>query len=211
VETVMLTNPPTGYDPFCQNLLQTLLLNSGYSITRAELSSLISITSDTFEERIDAWEKRKLKQARQAGLTSGILEGNELSTLYEFIKRCRHEKGYTISMNAEEISRLAKAFPDRIMLSAVYDDRKLAAASIALRVRSDILYNFYSDHHVEFDSLSPVVMVINTLYEFSQVRGIRILDLGTSAINQKPNFPLLDFKLRLGAVPSTKFTFTKEL
>jgi hypothetical protein len=38
-----------------------------------------------------------------------------------------------------------------------------------------------------------------------------MLDLGTSATDQVPNFKLLDFKMRLGAQPTTKFIFEKML
>jgi hypothetical protein len=49
------------------------------------------------------------------------------------------------------------------------------------------------------------------IYEHCQVEKIRLIDLGTSALNGRPNFGLLDFKLNLGAVPTEKLTFEKKL
>jgi hypothetical protein len=49
------------------------------------------------------------------------------------------------------------------------------------------------------------------IYEFCQTEKIRIIDLGTSALHDRPNFGLLDFKLNLGAAPTEKLTFEKTL
>jgi hypothetical protein len=54
-------------------------------------------------------------------------------------------------------------------------------------------------------------MLIEGMYGWCQQQGIKLLDLGTSALDSQPNFSLLDFKLRLGAHPTAKLTFVKDL
>ena len=54
-------------------------------------------------------------------------------------------------------------------------------------------------------------MVTKALYEYCQEHNISLLDFGTSAVNNQPNFGLLNFKMRLGGIPSAKLTFQKML
>jgi hypothetical protein len=56
-----------------------------------------------------------------------------------------------------------------------------------------------------------MVLLMNHIYKFCRSHQVELLDLGTSAINGQPNFRVLDFKLRLGAAPSMKLSFDKDL
>jgi hypothetical protein len=109
------------------------------------------------------------------------------------------------------MERTVEAFADEFVFFEVMKGYERTAASIAIRVANDILYNFYSAHHSRYDAWSPVVMLIEGMYGWCQQQGIRLLDLGTSAVDNQPNFSLLDFKLRLGAQPTAKLTFAKDL
>ena len=210
VTAVRITEPPLFYRKSGE-LLQTILLNLNYRVSRAELSSGIKIDSFRFEEKIEAWEKRKLKQAKTKGLSSKGHPLTHLEAIYHFILHCRHQRGHTLSMTLEELHRTAVVFKESFYLFAVYSGKELAAASIAILVSPTILYNFYSGHLKKYDSLSPVVLLTSNMYKFCATKGIQLLDLGTSAVNGQPNFNLLDFKLRLGAIPSMKLAFEKEL
>ncbi|HMG91078.1 MAG TPA: hypothetical protein VK589_13525, partial [Chryseolinea sp.] len=60
-------------------------------------------------------------------------------------------------------------------------------------------------------STNPTVFLIRSLYQYCFENGIALFDLGTSSLDGIPNFGLLNFKIRLGATPTTKFTFQKDL
>lgn len=210
VKSVYIGEPPLYYRKSGE-LLQTILLNLGYRISKAELSSGIRVDSISFEEKIEAWEKRKLKQSKMKGLTCKTPPLSELEDVYYFILRCRQQRGHTLSMTLEELMKTVTTFNKSFFLFVTYCKKEMAAASIAIQVNPSILYNFYSGHLKKFDTLSPMVLLTNNLYEFCGTHRIQLLDLGTSAVNGQPNFSLLDFKLRLGAVPSIKLSFEKEL
>jgi lipid II:glycine glycyltransferase (peptidoglycan interpeptide bridge formation enzyme) len=114
-------------------------------------------------------------------------------------------------MTLNELKKAFEQFPEHYVLFAVLHEGRLAAASIAIKIKENILYNFYSAHPNDYNHLSPVVMLIEGMYEFCQQNNVNLLDLGTSALEGKPNFSLLDFKLRLGAKPYAKLTFEKNL
>jgi hypothetical protein len=208
--SITIGEPPLFYRTTGE-LLQTILLNLNYRVSRAELSTGIRIDHISFEEKIQAWEKRKLKQARAKGLQFKALPISELSNVYEMIQRCRTQRGHSLSMTLEELTTTVEVFRESFLLFGTYLQKELAAASIAIRVGPGILYNFYSGHLRKFDSISPVVLLTGGLYKFCSTHRIHLLDLGTSSLNGQPNFSLLDFKLRLGGVPSMKVTFEKTL
>lgn len=210
VDTIVLKNPPTVYAPFQNELLSVSLLNLGYQITSAEVGAVV-LVENSFESKIDSWELRKLRQAEESGLTTEELGLGRLEEVYNFILFCREERGQNLSLTFDELKEVVNGFPDRFLLYAVRDKERLVAASICIKINNHILYNFYSAHPKEYDHVSPAVMLVKTLYSYCQGNKINLLDLGTSALDGKPNFGLLDFKLRLGATPTPKYTFQKKL
>lgn len=190
-------------------LLHVFLLNLGFHISVAEVGSLLETGS--FTSNAATWEKRKLRQARESGLRFKLLAVEDLEVVYRFIEMCRGERQQSLSMQWEELARVVEVFPEDFVLAGIYDQESLAAASISIRVRSHVLYNFYSGHRKSLDPLSPVVMLMEGLHEYCIENHIAVLDLGTSALGGVPNFPLLGFKERLGGRPSGKYTFEKIL
>jgi len=208
VQRVVIKNAPGYTAARREALLQTFLINLDYRVITAEAGAIIPV-SGNFEDRVDLWEKRKLKQAYSSGLQARELTVDQLDTVYLFILASRKQKGYSLSMTLTEVRRVLMRFLERFHLFGVYQDETLVAASIAVAVNDQTLYNFYSAHDGAYDHLSPVVMLIERLYMHCASRGLSLLDLGTSAVDGKPNFGLLEFKMRLGGVPTPKLTFEK--
>lgn len=209
-KAVVIKEPPLFYRSN-GDLLQSILFNLGYEVSLAELSSGIKVDGLHFEERLESWEKRKWKQAKTAGTIYKALPLTDLESVYNFILKCRKQKGHQLSMTYEELSETVHQFKKNFFLFGVFSKQEIAAASIAIRVHPGILYNFYSAHLKKFDSISPIVSLVGGMYKFCSQHSIRLLDLGTSSLDGQPNFSLLDFKLRLGATPSMKLTFEKQL
>ncbi len=210
ISLITLTEPPNAYRP-AGDLLHTILLNQGYRISNAELSSGIRIDKLTFDEKIETWEKRKLKQAKTKGVTFKLLNSHDLADVYALILKCREQRSHTLSMSLMELEQTVKEFKSDFVFSGAFLNREMIAASIAIRVNRHILYNFYSGHLKKHDSLSPMVTLLAGLYKYCERQHISLLDLGTSALHGQPNFSLLEFKLRLGAIPSIKLSFEKQL
>ena len=210
VKKIIIKNPPTLYNSRLQTLLQVFLVNLNYRIDIAEPGTVF-IVDKSGEDLSSQWEKRKVKQAQDKELKLRYEGIDQLKTLYNFIHECRIQKGYPSSMTLDEMRSVVNTFPDRFLLTSVYRKDELVAASICVRCNSQVLYHFYSDHNTSDKSTNPTVFLIRSLYEYCFENGIAFFDLGTSSIGGIPNFGLLNFKLRLDATPTTKFTFRKDL
>ncbi|MBT1702773.1 GNAT family N-acetyltransferase [Chryseosolibacter indicus] len=209
VTKVILKNPPEKYN----NLLPavtTMLIDHGYN-KMEDISAIIEINAPNIESSLRHSDKRRLLKSREAGLTFQKLNIDHLRDVYTFIEECRSSKGYKLSMEFRDLEKTVQTFPHDFLLFAVFYNDRIAAASISIRVKRNVLYDFYHDHHKDFNYFSPVVMLINGIAEYCYMEDIKLLDLGTSSINNSTNVSLLNFKLKLGATPSTKFTFEKTL
>jgi len=210
VKKVLIKNPPESYST-TSPLLDVSLLNQGYGVVEAEAGSGIPISKAKLEDRMETWEKRKLRQAERARLSFEVLSPGTFHEVYDFIKHCRVERKQSISMSREGLEKVIRTFPKGFHLFAAHSKNEMAAASISIRINKSVLYNFYSAHPKKFDSLSPVVFLVQGIYNWCRKANVQLLDLGTSAADKKPNFSLLDFKMHLGGIPCRKLTFAKEL
>jgi hypothetical protein len=208
VKELVITNPPAAYQPGTIDLITTFLLNQGFEISVAEPGAVLEVKNN-FRERLNAWERRRIRQAEKVGLSFGILPLEELESIYTFILACRIEREYDLSVDWETLRKTVETFPNRFLLFGVRHQSVLAAASIAIDVGNGVMANFHSAHPRDYDHLSPVVLLLEGMVGYCKERDYRILDLGTSAIEGSPNFGLLDFKLGVGATPTTKFTFRR--
>ena len=211
VHAVYIKNPPRAYSPEKFSLVETFFLNHKYEITDAEVSTVIPVTGEPFTGLIRNSEKLRMRQAQKAAFTFQNLPVEKLDDVYGFISRCHHEKGYQVSITQGELQRTANEFPEQYLLFVILQSSNIVAASIAIRVRKTTLYNFIANHEKQFNQLSPPVILMEGMYEYCRQNKITLFDLGTSALHGKPNFPLLDFKLHIGGLPTSKLSFYKKL
>lgn len=209
IKSITLKHQPEIYSSEKNARVIRALMQLGYSIAHEEPSAVIPVSDKSFESGLHKSEKKRLRRCRESNLTFEVLSPDQLQKIYTFLETCREEKGYALSMSFNEMMKLVKVFPDRIILTSVIDRNQIAAGNISIRVYDHVLYNFYHDHAGEYDSLSPVVLLNQGLYQYCQNRKIKLLDLGTSQNGGKLNESLLNFKVNLGAEVSRKLTFAK--
>jgi hypothetical protein len=210
VKKIVIKTAPELYSDN-PSILNTFFINLKYNVVNSEIAAGIPVSANSIDETLHRSERRRLEKARAAGLYFREVPLQELTSVYHFIAACRAEKSFQLSMPFHDLQQTVNVFPDRYFLFGVYLEDRLVAASVCILVNKHVLYDFYHDHSREHDSVSPVVMLVAGIYEFCHRRNISILDLGTSALDGKPNFSLLNFKLLLGGRPSGKLTFQKVL
>ncbi len=211
VRELTIINPPRAYDPERLSLVETFLINEGFGVMNAEPGAVIHVSAVDFGQRIGRSQFQRAEKARSAGLQYQMLAADRFQDVFDFLADCHEEKGYPISIDPAFLKALVKRFPDRYLLSVVADDDTIVSAAVTVKVSSRILYNFLVNHDKRLSHLSPPLLLMEGLYKHCQDFGISMLDLGTSALGSSPNFPLLDFKLRIGGVPTSKLSFFKKL
>jgi hypothetical protein len=210
VQEIEILCPPELYSTN-QPLLTTLLLNSGFDIPVAELSACIIVDERPLSDKMNKDKKARLRQCVKSGLTFKKINLEKLKEVYTFIEQCRTKQERKLSMPFKDLSETVEALPKSFFQVGVFDKKKMIGACICVRVKSNIVYTFYSAHDPDYDTISPRVFLLSNLYDWCAAHKVTLLDLGTSALEGKPNFPLLDFKMRVGATLTPKFKFKKRL
>jgi hypothetical protein len=211
VSTIIIKNPPALYQPEKAALIHTFLVNQGFQIHEAEITSVIHPGVNGFADIIHPRKKRKLRQSEETGFQFRTLEAQQLDEVYHFIERCRDEKKFKLSVTLEHLKKAMSLLTGTYFLFGVYHKQVLVGASVLVRVNEQIMYHFISDHVRKVEAAKPVLILMKGIYDYCVAHGIKLLDLGTSALGSKPNFRLLKFKTELGGIASPKFTFSKDL
>lgn len=203
--------PPLVYHPDETSVWINVLLRAGFSIRACELNQAIAITG-AFTDRLDAGNRKQIAKAIRARLTCRPLAPEEYHLAYAVIEANRHKKGHQLSMSWAALWSMCEALPACVRCFGVHrDDGALIAAAICLRINPSVLYVFYWGEIGGVESLSPVTLLANHVYNYCVDERIALLDLGTSTLNGVPNEGLIRYKRHLGAGESLKLTLHKAL
>jgi hypothetical protein len=212
VRQVEVRSYPFAYDPAASTLLTQAFTQLGARVALAELNNHLELTELGFEARLHPSERRRLQKCRREGFQFEQETPLLLPLGYEFLQQCRAEKGQSLSLDVARLQELFRLFPQDHFLFSVRDRKGAwAALTVAIRVNSHVLYNFYPASPLAYNVFSPVVLLNEGLYAFARANGMHLLDLGTSTLPEGPNHSLLQFKRHLGGVLSLKLTFAWEL
>lgn len=212
LRTLRLVNYPHCYAPEQANRLADTLLAQGFRLIGADQNQFLPVGTDAFERTIDSSERRRLMKCRRAGLRFSQWERPAIADVVAFLQTTRQHQGYRLTIQPERLTRLLATFPDQFPVFVVWDGDTIAALTVAVRVRADILYNFLPASHPDYRTFSPMVMLTDGLFAYCQCHQIRLLDLGISVDNdRRPKLSLMRFKRNLGAQSSMKLVFEKTL
>ncbi|MFD2569931.1 GNAT family N-acetyltransferase [Spirosoma soli] len=207
-----LINYPHCYAPQQANRLIKLLVQQGFNLTRSYANAYLPVTSTPYDEVLIAAERRRLRKCQQAGFVFRQWMDPDIDAVISFISDILHARNYPLSISTARLADLLKRFPDEFRVFVVNHGLVITALSVVVRVREDILYNFLPASNPDYNTFSPMVMLVNGLYTYCQQQGIRLLDLGVSLDgNHQPKPSLMRFKRNLGAQESSKLTFEKQL
>jgi hypothetical protein len=127
-----------------------------------------------------------------------------------FLVSTRQQQGYALTLPPDRLGQLLRTFPDQFPVFVVSDGATLAALTVAVRVRADILYSFLPASSTDYHTYSPMVLLTDGLVSYCQAQHIRMLDLGVSLDgDRQPKPSLIRFKRNLGAQESPKLVFEK--
>lgn len=203
--------PPLIYAPERVALAFNAMTMAGYRVSRQELNQSIEIHHGNFLARGNYANRKRFNRGVREGVTARRLNRDEFRAAYNVIVESRQKKNYAISMSWPQIEEMADTFPEDIIVFGGYLHNVLIAAAICVRVNDETLYVYSWGERSGFEGVSPVTVIAAALYRFARSADIKLLDLGTSSVHGEPNHGVFAFKKSLGAKPSIKMYFTKEL
>ena len=216
---IKITSYPFSYAQEQAHTLTQVLLQQNFIIKNSEITHFLDITKQSFSENISPAAQRRLKKCQKNEnlifekyiLADDLDEKRkQLNICYNIFVENRQRKKYPVSIDFESLFRLFCEFPDEHTIFVVKDLDTIISFSVAIRINKSILYHFIPADVVGYEAFSPMIFLLNGMYEYCQKEKIKILDLGISTDNGMPNYGLIRFKKSLGAKSSLKLTFEKE-
>ncbi len=193
---------PTDYIPFC-------LLKTGFYLKKRELSGYIPLTGEPF--KIFKPEARTAaRKAEREGIK--VKQSDDVETFYSILKNnlgMRHNVKPTHTL--QELIRLKKLFPKRIILFAAYYNNIMVSGTVIFVANKTTLLAFYISHKEKYQFLRPLNLLFKEVLEWGWNKGYQYLDLGTFTLNMVPNFGLARFKESMGATGIFRDTYAINL
>ncbi len=205
-----LTNYPHCYARHQAERLARELQRRHYRMVDQLVNFHIDVTAEPLTSRMHLSERRRLVKCIRANFEVTTWTDPPIEKVVEFVERSRRQQGYPLTLSPERLAYLLRNFPDQYVVLVVRDGTTIAALTIAVRVRHDILYNFLPADNLAYRAYSPAVMLTHGLYAYCQQEGITLLDLGVSVDeHRQPKPGLMQFKRNLGALESPKIVWEK--
>lgn len=209
-EIIIKHYPGIYYPESFERVISTFALN-GYKTSSIDLNQIIRISNDPFESLIHPMELRNLNKSKKTGIIFTEHSNTEADMVFNAIETFRNDRKIPVNIDFNSLMRLIDKFPHHYKFFSASMEDEMVAATICVKVKDSILYNFLPAHNSAYNKFSPLIFLLEQIYKYASDHKIKYIDLGVSSINNKPQKGLIRFKERLGSKSISKFTFLKEI
>ena len=199
---------PNEYHLRFASLIKEALLESGFKIMYKDIAQYIPIKLKGSMD-LNTHKKRRVRNSATQGFQFRSLSPVTLDRCYDLFVQSRISKGYPITMSLDALRNMFALFPDQYLLFGLFDEERVIAASVAIKISDQILYCFYLGDDLEYRTHSPVTALVSAIYEYCKINNFLMLDLGISTDKGVVNEGLFNFKKSFGSQESPKLTFVK--
>lgn len=207
---IVVRTPPQCYNPARWTIQHNAFSLAGFVPKIVDVNFHLNL-SNSFRANLHRAEKRYLNIAKKENWVFERVEPQQyLTQAYRLFAEAKSKKGYPMTMKLPELARMYRDFPDNYFLFGVFREGELIAASCAISVNKDILYDFYHGDKINMRHKSPVVFLLEGIFDYAKSTGKEILDLGICSVEGQRNQGLCSFKENLGGIESPKIIYEKK-
>ena len=210
-EIIKIVLPPDIYniENNCHQI--SILLREKFSIKNIEINQYINTKTYDKDKSVKRGNRKNINKCIKKNIFFKELNISENEDAYNIILKNRISKKYQISMQWEELKKMMKIFPNKFLNFGLFEQKKMIASAICIKISVDILYVFYWGELEEYKKISPISFLSQNIINYCTINKFKILDLGTSSQDSIPNTGLIDFKKSIGALSCSKYKLEKKL
>lgn len=208
IDQVNIHQCPESYQK--NDLAVRVLEQRGYTMTKERVYHGIPINGVQLKERMTSMQQRRLRKCENAGFEFRKIPESDMAEVFKQIHHWRELNQKPLSLSWADLENSRNKNPHTYSCFGVYDQH-LIAATIVVKVNDQVLYHFFPASDRQYNQYSPMVMLVNGIYEWGQTHNFKLLDLGTSYIQKEVNQSLASFKERLGGRKSLALSWRKTL
>jgi hypothetical protein len=205
-EVLEITLPPENHNQSINSKHSWMLRSLGAEVISSDLNHFISVDTNSLETKLNHGNKKRLRKCNREGCIFQRCSTDSLTEVYDLLKKNRTSKQNTLSLSEKQLQQILTLFPERIKLFKLVlpSNNEMLSAAVCIRLSTTVLYVFYWGNDPNYSNYSPVVSLACGIYSYCEKKGIKIIDLGVSTLNEEANFGLVQFKDNLGATVSRK-------
>jgi hypothetical protein len=197
--SLQLTFPPLFYDQTFLTKVQSACQRQDFVVTDWDLNFAVDTTDAS--RLLPAFSRsalQNLNKANQSELTFEPVHGEDgLLKAYELIRLNREQKGYRLSMSAEQMLQTSSEVPVEAFIVA--QAGKTLASAILYKHRSDLVQVIYWGDVSDKDTPKGIMPYLAyQLFSHYSGLGVRWVDVGPSMNGNQPIYGLCDFKESVG-------------
>jgi len=211
IKEIVIKHYPMFYQANTSELIITAMGLNGFAVITIDIDQYITVSDSPFSSIIHSMELRRLNKCKKAGLVFNEHQNTEAELMFNYIDSFRKTRKIPVNIDLKTLISLIHKFPESYRFYSVSMGKEIIAITIVVQVNNSVLYNFLPAHNELYNNYSPMIFLMNGIYEYAAVNNFRFIDLGISSKDGKPQQGLIKFKERLGGKSTSKLTFTKEI
>lgn len=184
------------------NMMPELMEETGFRARDQIINHHIFVDRESMVSKLGRGKLSRISHCQEEGFKVQQKPVSDIEEIYEFLYQCYQSKERRLSLSFSQLEEQALRNPHSYLLFAVYDQQKIIAASVAVKVNPSILYTFYYAGLSEYNHWSPTTFLLYSIYQHCWEKKISVMDMGTSL-----SASVAHFKAHMGGVPSFKFTY----
>lgn len=169
-----------------------------------DLNYHLPVTPPAFAETLPADQRRVLRRTQEAGVRAQEVGVEAIMYVHQTLARNRAARGFHLSITYAALVDAYVALPGayRAYLAKSPSGEPTGAA-VVVQVTPTLWYTYLLGHLPGVEG-SPVLVLLEKIWEDAQAAGIHTLDLGTASLHGKVNEGVAAFKRSIGAVATAK-------
>lgn len=211
VRTVRITLPPAAYEEASHGEWMNVYLRHGYRVAPPDLHYHVWVGDEPLADRMSSSNRAVVRTAERKGMFARVLRANERADAYTVNVQHRVRRGRPMTMSLEALLAMDAARPGTSHWFGVFQQERMIAASVCLRVAPHALHVFALGEVDGVDRLCPMTLLVSHLHDWCRDHQIALLDLGMATEGGLPDEGRMAFKRNLGFDVSPKYTVQKEL
>ena len=214
-ERALLTPAPFIYHQSLSQNLDYALAYRGFTFDKHYISHAIKIEPGTFVPQFHSTARRYIhKHLREQNLRVEI--GDDYEEFYPILVKNKQRHGVTPTHSLEDLKKLKKLLPDRLILFLVKKEKKPIAGSLLFVCNPRVVLCFYNMLLYEYEQYNPIHVVMYEVVRWAQEKGFQWVDIGVSQDTHAedpmtPAMSLIRFKEKFNAHGILRSTFYKRI
>lgn len=177
--------------------LEYALYRAGFRVQRRELTQAVRL-DDERELNYSSEFYRKVRRAQTLGVV--VKESDDLPVFYDILQHNLAQRhGAQAAHTLHELLDLQQRLPERVRLFAAYVQERMIAGFLVFICNAQAALAFYIAQRYEDQHYRAVNVLTHEVMNWCEKTGFSYFDFGTSTIDAKPNWGLIDFREAAGA------------